>query len=117
MHQNLSNDMKLHRMASKLHQNPSKSIEIHQNSIKINQNPSKSINIHQNPLKYIKIRKIYPNLAKSTYSHPCLHAGCLGDILSPRQLASYGKGNKGGWGLHDERSKLATGEESPLPKT
>ena len=103
-------------MASKLHQNPSKSIEIHQNSIKIHQNPSKSINIHQNPLKSIKIHKIYQNLAKSTYSHPCLHAGCLGDILSPRQLASYGKGNKGGWGLHDERSKLATGEESPLPK-
>ena len=37
-------------------------------------------------------------------------------VTLPRGVASNGEGNLGGWGLHDERSKPATGEESPFPK-
>ena len=56
------------------------------------------------------------NSRVSGAEHLCLDSHCLGDLLSPRQLASNGEGDLGGWGLHDERSKLATGEESPFPK-
>ena len=100
--------MKILSNCSKLHQNCIKLYQIVPNGIKIAANVSNYIKLHQH---CIQLHQHCINIASN-----CLHAGCLGDILSPRQLASYGKGNKGGWGLHDERSKPATGEESPLPK-
>ena len=58
----------------------------------------------------MKCKQTHLNISKKHDSHT------LGEILSPRHLASNGEGNLGGWGLHDKRSKPATGEESPFPK-
>ena len=107
--QDIINPLPNHQIASKfiqMHQNQWKSMQFHNHR-------SKS---HAQFYPLDAINRNISHVVLSTYSHPCLHSGCLGDIFSPRQLASYGKGNKGGWGLHDEQSKSATGEESPLPK-
>ena len=38
------------------------------------------------------------------------------DFKLPREVASYGEGIQGGWGLTDERSKKTSGEDSAIPK-